>query len=352
MSFNFYGKEFSRNMKPYVIAEIGHNHQGDFNKAEELIKLAKETGANCVKFQKKDVDNLYTKKMLNSFYTSPDSFGETYGQHKKHLEFSIEQMKELKEYAEQLGLDFLCTAFDFNSADQLNTIGVQGYKVGSCDLINTPLICYIASFLKPVFLSTGASIIPEIDKAIEAIERYHSNYVLFHCISSYPCEYKQLNLSFIGKLLCRYPNAVIGYSGHESGILAPIIGYMLGATVFEKHFTFNHAAKGTDHKFSLEPHGMHSLVRDLHRISESLGDGEKGLQEWELAARKKLGKSLYVYGNVHSGDTISLENVSIKAPGVDGIAPYELDNILGKRYNRDMIEEEPITWDVINDKIS
>lgn len=349
MSFKFYNTEFSRNMVPYVIAEIGHNHQGSFRKALELTNLAQETGVQSVKFQKKDIENLYTKQMLKSDYLSPDSFADNYGNHKRSLEFSYQEMEDLKYHTEGvLGLHFLCTAFDFKSAEFLESINVQGFKIGSCDIINTPLIGYIASFKKPVFLSTGAATIKEIDLAVETVEKYHTNYVLFHCVSAYPCEYSQLNLSFIGKLICRYPNAVVGYSGHESGILAPSIAYMLGATVFEKHFTFNRAAKGTDHKFSLEPQGMKKLVRDLNRIAESLGDGVKDLQEWELAARKKLGKSLYVYGVHKAGTTITIENVSIKAPGLEGIPPYELDNIIGKRYNKDVVDEEPITWEKID----
>ncbi len=349
MSFTFHSTEFSRNMKPYIIAEIGHNHQGSFTKAQQLISQAKEASANCVKFQKKDIENLYTKKMLESQYNSPDSFAETYGAHKRYLELTADQIWGLKLYTEEKGLDFLCTAFDFKSADFLEGIGVQGFKIGSCDLINIPLIRHIASFNKPIFLSTGAATIKEIDLAVESIERFHKMYVLFHCVSAYPCEYKHLNLSFIGKLLCRYPDAIIGYSGHEAGILAPVIAYMLGATVFEKHFTFDRSAKGTDHKFSLEQEGMRKLVRNLTSITESLGDGEKDLQEWELAARKKLGKSLYVNGNIKKNDIISLENVSIKAPGIEGLPPYELDNIIGKRYNKDMKDEQPITLNDITE---
>ena len=349
MSFKFYDREFKRGFGPYTIAEIGHNFSGSFEKAKEMIDQAKWAGADCVKFQKKDVENLYTKKMLSMPYFSPDSFADSYGDHKRFLELSCEQMKDLKLYAEQIGIDFLCTAFDFKSADFLQDIGVQGFKIGSCDLVNTPLIRHIASFGKPIFLSTGAATLPEIDMAVESIERFHKNYVLFHCVSSYPCEYKQLNLSFIGKLMCRYPNSIPGYSGHEAGILAPVIAYMIGADVIEKHFTLNKASRGTDHKFSLEPATFRKMVRDLNRIKESLGDGQKDLMEWEIAARKKLGKSLYVYGNVSCGDTISIENVSIKAPGVEGLAPYELDNIIGKRYNKDMTDEQPLTLNDIGD---
>lgn len=349
MSFNFYNTEFSRKMKPYIIAEAGHNFQGNFEMAKTLIDEANMAGADCIKFQKKDVENLYTNKMLSQPYLSPDSFAENYGDHKRFLELSRDKMQSLKLYAESKRISFLCTAFDFKSAKFLVDIGVKAFKIGSCDIINTPLINYIASYGKPIFLSTGASTIREIDLAVETIEKWHTDYVLFHCVSSYPCEYKQLNLSFIGKLLCRYPNAIVGYSGHESGILAPVIAYMLGATVFEKHFTLNRAMKGTDHKFSLEPHSLKKLVRDLHRINESLGTGQKNLEEWELSARKKLGKSLYVSGNVKKGDIISYNNIGIKAPGILGLPPYELDNIFGKRYNRDMQDEEPITFNDIGD---
>ena len=345
MSFILNGNEISRTGKPFIISEIGHNHQGSLERAKELIDLSKWAGVQCVKFQKKDIDSLYTTKMKNMVYDTPDSFGLTYYEHKKFLEFNESQIGELKNYAEQKGLFFLSTAFDKTSVDLLEHLGVKAYKIGSCDVINAPLIKYIASKGKPIFLSTGASTIEEIDKAVATIKQYHNQFVLFHCVSSYPCEYKHLNLSFIGKLLCRYPDSVVGFSGHESGILAPSIAYMLGATVFEKHFTFDRAAKGTDHKFSLEPQGMRKMVRDLTRIQESIGNGEKKIEVWEQSARKKLGKSLYVNGFVKCGDRISLRNLAVKSPGGTGIEPYELENIIGKTFKRDMMNEEPLTWD-------
>jgi len=347
--FKFYDTEFNRNMKPYVIAEIGHNHGGNFEKAKELILLAKQSGVQCVKFQKKDVENLYTKKMLNSSYNNPNSFADTYGDHKRFLEFNVSQLSELKTYSESLGLHFLCTAFDFKSVKDLYDIDIKGFKIGSCDLINTPLINYIASTRLPIFLSTGGSTLDEIDKAVQTIEKYHNKYVLLHCVSSYPADYNQLNLSFIGKLLSRYPNTLVGYSGHEAGILAPIVAYMLGATVFEKHFTFDRSAKGTDHRMSLEPHGMSKLVRNLQSIEESIGTGEKNLEDWELAARKKLGKSLYINGSVLKGDKVTIENVSIKAPGVEGLEPYWLDKVLGMSYNNNYEDEIPLTWDKLEE---
>lgn len=346
--FELSGKIISRTGKPFVISEIGHNHQGSLDKAKELIDLSKWAGVDAIKLQKKDIESLYTKEMLEMPYETPDSFGRTYGEHKRFLEFSETQMGELKDYAESKGLFFLCTAFDTISVDLLERLDVKAYKIGSCDVINTPLISHIARTGKPIFMSTGAATLKEIDNAVKAIEKFHANYVLFHCVSSYPCEYRYLNLSFIGRLLCRYPAAVVGFSGHESGILAPSIGFMLGATVFEKHFTFNRSAKGTDHKFSLEPQGMRKMVRDLTRIQESIGNGEKKIEEWERSARAKLGKSLYVSKKVREGTIVGFENVAIKAPGARGLEPYYLDEIMGMRFNKDLEEEEPITTDCID----
>lgn len=326
-------------MEPcYVIAEIGNNHQGDLKTALNMIKVAAGMGVNAVKFQKRDNKALFTSAMYNKPYDNENSYGATYGEHRDFLEFDMEEYIELKRCAEQNEVDFMVTPFDFPSVDFLEKLGVDAYKIASADITNTPLIEYVAKTGKPLFLSTGAATLDEIRLAYEMVLRHQDKLCLLHCTAGYPTEYEDLNLKVITTLRQSFPEAVIGYSGHDNGILAPALAYMLGATVVEKHFTLNRALKGTDHKFSLEPTGLHKMIRDLRRIDVSLGDGVKQLQAFEADARKKMGKSLYAARTLKAGTVITEKDVTIKSPG-GGIPPYRLNELIGRKLQVDLPAE-------------
>jgi len=341
ISFTFGRSKVSSKGPCYIIAEIGHNHQGNLKIALDMIKIAANCGVNAVKFQKRDVKTLYTKAMYNKPYDHENSFGLTYGEHREFLEFGWEEFVVLKEYAEKHNVEFMCTAFDFPSVDFLEKLGVTCYKVASGDLTNTPLLEYIARLKKPIFLSTGASTLEEIHIAYDTIRKYHNKVCLLHTVCAYPTDYPDLNLLAIKTLKKEFPEAIIGYSGHDNGILAPVIAYMLGATVVEKHFTINRSWKGTDHKFSLEPEGLRKQVRDLRRVDISLGNGKKILRELEMDAKIKMGKSLYTIRPLPKGHILRREDIAIKSPG-GGLAPYYLERIIGKRLRVDLGEEAPI----------
>lgn len=323
----------------YIIAEVGHNHQGSLDTALQMIKVAAAMGANAVKFQKRDNKRLYTKAMYEKPYENENSFGATYGQHRERLEFGMEEYRVLKRCAEEHGVEFLVTAFDEASVDFLEELGVSAYKTASADVTNTPLLTYIARLGKPLFVSTGAATLDEVRLAYRAITKYHDDVCLLHCTSGYPTEYEHLNLRVIVTLKQEFPHAIIGYSGHDTGILAPSVAYMLGATVVEKHFTLNRAWKGTDHGFSLEPTGLFKVVRDLRRIDIILGSGVKEVQEFEWQARIKMGKSLYAARDLAAGTVLRREDIVLKSPG-GGVPPYRLDEFVGKRLCRDVHEEE------------
>lgn len=241
-------------------------------------------------------------------------------------------------------MEFMCTAFDAPSVDFLEALDVSAYKTASADITNTPLLEYIAKTGKPMFVSTGAARLDEIRLAYEKMNKHNDKICLLHCTSGYPTEYEDLNLSVISTLKREFPNAIIGYSGHDNGILAPSLAFMLGATVFEKHFTLNRAWKGTDHKFSLEPTGFYKMVRDLQRVTVSLGNGEKELQPFEADARKKMGKSLYAARTLRAGDVICAEDVDVKCPG-GGLELYYFDHIVGKRLLVDLPDDVPFAWE-------
>jgi N-acetylneuraminate synthase/sialic acid synthase len=338
--------QISRKGPCYVIAEIGHNHQGNLETAKKMIQVAAMCGVQAVKFQKRDNKTLFTKAMFNKPYDNENSYGATYGDHREFLEFGKDEYKELKKCAQENSVEFIVTAFDFKSVDFLEELGVTSYKVASPDIINTPLIEYIAKLKKPIIMSTGAASLEEVRIGYEAARKYHDMICLLHCVASYPADYPLLNLKVVDALAKEFPEAIIGYSGHDNGILGAVIAYMLGARVVEKHFTLNHSWKGTDHKFSLEPEGLRKQVRDLRRVDIALGDGKKIIQDFEMDARIKMGKGIYAARNLLAGSLLSWKDICIKSPANE-TPPYMVHEILGRRLKVNLTEEAPIKLDFV-----
>lgn len=324
----------------FCIAEIGHNHQGDLETAKEMIKVAKECGASAIKFQKRDNKSLFTSEMYNKSYDNENSYGKTYGEHREFLEFNRSQYIELMHFAKKHNIIMFSTAFDKQSVDFLEDIGNPIYKVASADLDNIPLLEYILSTGKPIIVSTGGAVLEQVKEAYDVIKNAHYPPVLMQCTCMYPLEYEKANLSVLKEYKELFPQAILGYSGHDSGILLPSIAYMLGARVFEKHFTLNRALKGTDHKFSLEPQGLKKLVRDLKRIKMSLGDGHKCMYEEEKTPRSKMAKSLYSNGNLAKGTVLTESLISVKSPAADGISPARLNQIIGRKLKCEVKDEQ------------
>ncbi len=345
LKFIEFGKSrISNKDPPFFIAEIGHNHQGDLEIAKKMIKILSFYDADAVKFQKRNNKKLFTKAYYNRLYDNENSFGTTYGEHREFLEFNVKEYKELIKCAKENNIEFMCTAFDHDSIDFLEEIGITSFKFASGDLTNIPLLVYAAKLNKPLFISTGASTFEEIKLAYEAVREYNDKICLLHCTAGYPTAYKDLNLKVIKILKKEFPDAIIGYSGHDNGILAPVLAYMMGAAVFEKHFTLNHSNKGTDHKYSLEPEGLRKQIRDLKRIDIALGDGNKRIMDFEKEAREKMGKSIYTFRDLEKGTIITEKNITIKSPG-GGLPPYYLNQILDKKLKLSLKEEELIKLD-------
>ena len=313
----------SQNGPCYIIAEIGHNHQGRLETALKMIQVAVSCGVDAVKFQKRDNRTLFTKSLYNKPYDNENSFGATYGEHREFLEFGRDEYLELKKSAEQNRVEFIATAFDFKSADFLEDLGVTSYKIASGDINNSELLKYIAKFGKPMFMSTGAATLADVRVGYEAARVYNDRICLLHCTAGYPTDYPDLNLRAVTTLKNEFPDAIIGYSGHDNGILAAVIAYMLGATVIEKHFTLNHSWKGTDHKFSLEPEGLRKQVRDLKRVDSALGTGEKTIMDFEMDAKIKMGKGIYSFRKLKAGVRIGRQDICLKSPA-NGVPPIFL----------------------------
>ena len=330
----------------YVIAEIGNNHQGSIETAKQLVEAAKAAGADAVKAQRRNNKNLYTKAFYDRPYDNPVSFGESYGKHREALELSDKDFIDLQQYCKEIGISFFSTAFDYVSADFLESIDVPAYKIASGDLKSIPLITHIARFGKPVIVSTGGGELEDVLRMYDAVMSINPQLSILHCTATYPCPAELLNLRAIETMIREFPDAVIGLSDHFNGILSAPLAYMLGARVVEKHFTLNHTMKGTDHAFSLIPEGMRKMVRDLKRTRLALGDGIKKPHELEKESIIKMGKKLVVATDLPKGHTLTEQDILLKSPG-DGLPPYELERLLGRTLNQKLEEDENIRWDVL-----
>lgn len=342
------GKRINDDSDCYIIAEIGHNHQGKMETAIEMLRAAKECGADAVKFQKRDNRTLYTSTLYNQPYDHENSFGKTYGEHREKLEFGLKEYRELQKYAQELGITLFATAFDFPSADFLMEIGVPAFKIASGDLTNTPLLKYVARFQKPMIVSTGGGTMEDVQRAYDTIMPINPQLCLMQATCSYPCAFEEMNLNVIQTYRQRFPDIVIGLSAHDSGIAMVVVGYILGASIVEKHFTLNRAMKGTDHAFSLERPGLTRVVRDLHRARLALGDGVKHIYPSEKSGLFKMGKKLVAARDLPAGYVLTREDIAIKSPN-DGLPPYELDEIVGKVTVRTLREDDTISYEDLKD---
>lgn len=338
------GKEIHDNSGCYTIAEIGHNHQGKLETALEMFRVAKECGVDAVKLQKRDNRKLFTRAGYDKPYEHENSFGKTYGEHREHLEFGWSEYRELMDYGREIGITVVATAFDIPSADFLEKLDIPAFKVASGDLKNIPLLKHIAQFCKPMVISTGGGSMDDVNRAYDAIMPINEQLGILQCTAGYPAQFDELNLRVITTFRERYPRAVIGLSSHDNGIAMAIAAFMLGARIVEKHFTFNHTWKGTDHAFSLEPGGLRKLVRDLSRLEVAVGDGVKKVYDSEIGPITKMGKKLVVARDLPAGHTLRREDIAIKSPG-DGLPPYEIDKVIGRVIYQAMQEDDDISFE-------
>jgi sialic acid synthase len=327
----------------YVIAEIGHNHQGSLETAKALFRGAKECGAQAVKLQKRDNRSLYTRAMYDQPYDHENSFGATYGEHREALEFGEAEYRELQAYAAELGLTMFATAFDFASADLLAKLNMPAFKMASGDLTNVPLLQHVASFQKPMIISTGGGTLADVRRAYEAVQPINTQLCLLQCTAGYPAAFEELNLRVISSYRELFPDVVVGLSAHDNGIAMALVGYVLGARVIEKHFTLNRSMKGTDHAFSLEHSGLRRMVRDLQRARVALGDGVKRPLPSETKPLFKMAKKLVAAHDLPAGHLLTRADVAIKSPN-DGLPPYELEKVLGRRLTRPLSTDDALQW--------
>ena len=332
----------------FIIAEIGINHQGDVNIAQDLIQKAKECGADAVKFQKRSLTRILTKAGLDMAYDNRNSFGKTYGEHKKALELSEADYRELNIFCQKLDIIFCASGWDEESIDFLDELGIPFFKMASADLTNFPLLIHTAKKNKPMILSTGMADMKMVHAAFSQVNPINNQIAILQCTSTYPSAFSEVHLNVLQTYMKEFPDTVIGYSGHEQGIAIPPAAVALGAKIIERHFTLDRTMKGGDHAASLEPQGFAKMVRDIRHIEEAMGNTEKKIQESEAPVFRKLAKSIVSAVNINSGETITTEMLTTKGPGT-GISPMRLNELIGKISKIDIpadqvIMEEDIQW--------
>ncbi|MBN2406665.1 MAG: N-acetylneuraminate synthase family protein [Elusimicrobia bacterium] len=272
-------------MSVFIIAELGINHNGDINIAKELINIAKRNGCDAVKFQKRTIDVVYTKEMLDHYRESP--WGTTQRAQKEGLEFGKKQYDEIDRYCKEIGIEWFASAWDIASLEFLRQYNLKYNKIASTMLTHMEFVEAVAAEGKKTFIATGMSTLEDIDRVVDVFKKKKCPFVLMHCVSVYPAADDELNLSCIKTLKDRY-KCEVGYSGHETGILASVLAVTMGAVAIERHITVNRTMYGSDQAASLEEHGLHYVVRDIRRLPMLLGDGKKVFGEKERKVANKL----------------------------------------------------------------
>jgi len=306
--------------EPYVIAEIGINHNGSFDLCKEMMKEAAHAGVDAVKMQKRTIEEMYTKDALDVPYNKPYAFGKTYGEHKHALEFTDEQYFELQKFAHSLGVEFLVSGFDSTGFEFIEKkLNVPVHKVASPFITDYPLLKQVAEYGKPIFLSTGMHTMEEIKAAVEFIKQYND------VIRTFKEE--------LGTL--------VGYSSHDTGVAIPAASIALGACVIEKHFTLDRTMIGPDHAASAESRGMELIKKYATAVWQSLGSNHRDMNEHEKAARIKYGVSVTSRRAIPAGKVIEKADIMVKCPG-GGISPVKYWDLFGKKATKDIAADKTI----------
>ena len=326
--FSIRGKTVGNNQSCYIIAEIGINHNGDLSIAKKLIDVAVNAKADAVKFQKRSLEDIYKKDVIDNPNIESQGF-EILVDVLKQVEFGEQEYIELKKYCDEKNITFLCTPWDIPSVNLLEKLGVDAYKIASADLTNIPLIRHIIRTKKPILISTGMSTMEEIENTVKFLRDKNTEFVLMHTNSTYPTPVEKLNLKLILTLREKF-DVPVGYSGHEQGIIPSLIATVLGAVVVERHITLDKTMKGLDQSVSLNPDEFSLLIKSIRESEEAIGVAEKKMTRGEVLQREVLGKSIVSSKDIEIGDIISEENIEVKGPA-KGLSPQHYYEILGKK---------------------
>lgn len=329
-------------MKVYIIAEAGVNHNGSLETALQLVDKAKEAGADCVKFQTFKTENLVSKNALKADYQirNTEDRGSQYKM-LKELELSDNDFFKIKKYCDNIGIEFMSTAFDLDSVDLLKNIGCKLWKIPSGEITNYPYLVSIAKTKLPIILSTGMCTYEDIDACLDVL-KYNgaTDITILHCTTEYPAPLESVNLKAMIEISKRY-NCSVGYSDHTQGIDVALYAVAMGATVIEKHFTLDKNLPGPDHKASLEPNELKALVSGIRKVETIIGDGNKTPQIAELQNLNVVRKSIVAKCKIIKGEILSEQNLTTKRPG-NGLSPMLWNKVIGTKAVQDFDEDQLI----------
>ncbi len=284
-NFKFGNSEIAENSPTFVIAEIGINHNGDLNSAKQLIKVAKDAGCDAVKFQKRTPEVSTPQNQWNKLRETP--WGEmTYIDYRHKVEFSIPEYEELDIYAKNLDIIWFASCWDSQAVKDIEKFNVPIYKIASASLTDEEMISEVLKTDKSIILSTGMSSLEEINKTVEFIG--NNELAILHTTSTYPCKPEELNLNVIKTYFEDFPDNIIGYSGHETGLVTTAVAVSMGAKIIERHITLDRSMWGTDQAASIEPQGLMSLIKYIRTVEKAMGDGKKIVYESEIPIKNKL----------------------------------------------------------------
>jgi len=342
------GKRLIGSQNPcFIIAEAGINHNGDVALAKKLVDAAVEAGADAVKFQTFKAENVVTSTAEKAEYQKTAT-GTTESQYEmiKKLELSEADFGELAEYAGDAGIIFLSTPFDEESVNLLDQIGVPAFKIPSGEITNFPLLKKIAQKFKPIILSTGMATLGEVEEALNHLKKHGAEeIVLLHCTTSYPAPVTAVNLRAMETLRYAFQMPA-GYSDHTEGITIPIAAVAMGACVIEKHFTLDRTLPGPDHRASLEPQELATMVKAVRDVELARGNGVKGPTEEEEAIKRVARRSIVAKRDIRMGDVLAEDDLAIKRPGT-GIEPRYLDFVVRTKARVPIWRDQVIQWDMI-----
>jgi N-acetylneuraminate synthase len=325
---------------PFVIAEIGINHEGDLGKARRMIDDVAAAGCECVKFQCHVIEDEY---VAAAGQVIPANASESILEIMRRCAFDEGQERELKAYAESRGLLYLSTPFSRAAANRLERMGVLAYKIGSGECNNTPLVDHIAAFGKPVLVSTGMNDLASISRTVAILERRGVDYGLFHCTSMYPTPYSKVRLGALAELERKFPRAVLGLSDHSLGIYTCLAAIPLGARLLEKHFTSDPKWPGPDVPISIVPEELRHLVLGAKAVHQALG-GSKDILPEEQPTIDFAYASVVTTVPIKRGEPFTRENLWVKRPGTGEILAARYEEILGKTAKRDVARDALLAW--------
>lgn len=335
--------------KVIIIAEAGVNHNGNMDMAKQLIDVAAEAGVDYVKFQTFKTEKLVSavaKKAEYQVKNIADPSSDSQFEMLKKLELNVDQHHELIAYCKQKNIRFLSTAFDLESIDLLNSLGIELFKIPSGEITNLPYLKKIGALNKKVILSTGMCTMSEIEDAINELVQLGTvkeKISVLHCTTDYPTAMQDVNLNAMLSIKQQL-NVPVGYSDHTLGIEVPIAAVAMGAMIIEKHFTLNKTLPGPDHKASLEPAELKAMVAAIRNIEKALGSADKQPTASEKKNMLVARKSIHLVKNLQKDHILSESDLIMKRPG-DGISPMLLERVIGKKLKMDLKTEHKLSWE-------